>query len=202
MKHEPDRQYKWILHAKDHFSKFSGLWALKSKHAGPVAEAMAQWFMLLGPPGIVQCDNGSEFKGALLILLRKHGIKCINGSPRSPQTQGLVEQGNRVVEHKLRAWKMENNSTKWNDALLEITGQINSQIHSATGKTPYEIVFRHRFRKNAWVSSTERQTQAIRNEDGTAFSESQVPTIDPVAAVPVIVPGTVLPQAITSSMVI
>ncbi len=84
MKHEPDRQYKWILHAKDHFSKLSGLWALKSKHAGPVAEAMAQWFMLLGPPAIVQCDNGTEFKGALLILLRKYGIKCINGSPRSP----------------------------------------------------------------------------------------------------------------------
>ena len=81
MKHEPDRQYKWILHAKNHFSKLSGLWALKSKHAELVAEAIAQWFMLLGPPSIVQCDNGTKFKGALFILLRKYGIKCINRNP-------------------------------------------------------------------------------------------------------------------------
>lgn len=102
---------------------------------------MAQWFMLLGPPTIVQCDNGTEFKGALLILLRKYGIKCINGSPRSPQIQSLVEQGNYVVEQKLRAWKMENASTKWSEALLEIAGQINSQTHSVTNRTPYETVF-------------------------------------------------------------
>ena len=103
MRHEPDRQYLWILHAKDHFSKLTGLWALKAKEAEQVTEALEQWLMLLGVPCIIQYDNGTEFKGAHLILLHRHGIKCINGNPRSPQTQGLIEQGNRVVEYKLRA---------------------------------------------------------------------------------------------------
>ena len=52
---------------------------------------------------IVQADNGKAFKGALLILLRKYGIQVVNGAPRSPQIQGLVEQANGVVETKLRA---------------------------------------------------------------------------------------------------
>jgi hypothetical protein len=34
----------------------------------------------------MQADNGKEFKGALLILLRKYGIQVVNGAPRSPQT--------------------------------------------------------------------------------------------------------------------
>ena len=58
------------FHAKDHFSKFSYLAALSSKHAEPIAQAMAVWISFCGPPKIVQCGNGREFKGALLILLR------------------------------------------------------------------------------------------------------------------------------------
>jgi IS30 family transposase len=74
----------WILHIKDHFSKYTQLYPLKSKHADPIAEAFT-------------CGDGKEFKGALLMLLRKYGIQIIKGAPRSPQTQGLVEQANGVV---------------------------------------------------------------------------------------------------------
>jgi hypothetical protein len=50
----------------------------------------------------MQADNGEEFKGALLILLLwKFGIQVINKALRSPQTQGLVKQANRVVKAKL-----------------------------------------------------------------------------------------------------
>ncbi|KFY04635.1 hypothetical protein O988_00644 [Pseudogymnoascus sp. VKM F-3808] len=73
----------------------------------------------------MQADNGKEFKGALLILLRKYGIQVVNGAPRSPQTQGLVEQANGVVENKLRAWKMDHGSTEWKDGLLEVILAMN-----------------------------------------------------------------------------
>ena len=62
---------------------------------------MATWISFCGPPQIVQCNNGWEFKGALLILLRYYEIKIVNSNPYSPQTQGLVEQGNEVVEQKI-----------------------------------------------------------------------------------------------------
>ena len=38
MRHEADGKYKWILHVKDHFSKFSGLAALEKKEAAAVAD--------------------------------------------------------------------------------------------------------------------------------------------------------------------
>ena len=79
MRHEPDEQFKWILHIKDHFSKWSSLFPLKSKTAVEVAGQMAVWIRCYGVPEILQCDNGREFKGVLLILLQKHGIKVCNG---------------------------------------------------------------------------------------------------------------------------
>jgi hypothetical protein len=65
-------------------------------------------------------DNGKEFKGALLKVIRHMGTMIINGSPRHPQTQGLVEQANGVMEQKLNAWKVENNSELWHLGLPEI----------------------------------------------------------------------------------
>jgi hypothetical protein len=86
MRHEPSSQFKWILHIKDHFSKYTQLYPLKSKHAEPVAACFAQFVAAFLPPKIMQSNNRKEFKGALLILLRKFGIKIVNRALRSPQT--------------------------------------------------------------------------------------------------------------------
>lgn len=74
MRHEPSDQFKWILHIKDHFTKYTQLYALQSKEAEPIAKAFLQFIGAFLPPKIVQTDNGREFKGALLILLRQYGI--------------------------------------------------------------------------------------------------------------------------------
>jgi hypothetical protein len=169
MRHEPSGQFKWILHIKDHFSKYTQLYPLKSKHAEPIAAAFAQFIAAFLPPKIAQADNGKEFKGALLILLRKYGIQIINGAPRSPQTQGLVEQANGVVESKLRAWKMDNGSTEWADGILEVTLAMNTQKHSTIGCAPAELLFRERTSYIDWVNSQKRKdiTIGIAQEDPT-----------------------------------
>ncbi|KFZ11413.1 hypothetical protein V501_04793 [Pseudogymnoascus sp. VKM F-4519 (FW-2642)] len=161
MRHEPSGQFKWILHIKDHFSKYTQLYPLKSKHTEPVADAFAMHIAAFLPPKIMQSDNGKEFKGALLILLRKFGIRVINGAPRSPQTQGLVEQGNRVVEDKLRSWKMDHGSTEWANGLLEVTLAINTQKHSTIGCTPAELLFRDHTSHISWLSSDARKNLLI-----------------------------------------
>ena len=63
--------------------------------------------MFCGKPEITQADNGKEFKGACLILLKRFGIRIINGQPCRPQTQGLIEQANSVVKTKLSAYLWE-----------------------------------------------------------------------------------------------
>jgi hypothetical protein len=69
MSNHPDGQYKWILHAKDHYSKFSVLWPLEAKAADPIARCFHFWIGIFGKPGVVQCDNGAKFKGAFKELL-------------------------------------------------------------------------------------------------------------------------------------
>jgi hypothetical protein len=72
MRHQPDRQYKWIVHIKDYFSKYSCLYPIKSKQA-EMANNILLFIGAFGPPRILQCDNGREFEGILLVLLRAHG---------------------------------------------------------------------------------------------------------------------------------
>ena len=102
MRATPDGNYKWILHLKDHFSKFTTLYPLADKTAESVATQIAHWIGMCGVPCKLQCDNGTEFKGVLLILLQRYGIKIINGRPRHLQTQGLVEQANGIMKKKLK----------------------------------------------------------------------------------------------------
>lgn len=145
------------------------MFPLKSKHVETIAAAFAQFIGAFLPPKIMQCDNGKEFKGALLILLRKYGIQIVNGAPRSPQTQGLVDQANGVVEVKVRAWKMDNESTEWVDGLLEVTLAINTQKHSTIGCAPAELLFRERTSYIDWLNSQKRKdiTIGVSQEDPT-----------------------------------
>jgi hypothetical protein len=183
MRHEPSGQYKWILHIKDHFSKYTQLYPLKSKHAEPIAEEFTRFIAAFLPPKIVQTDNGKEFKGALLILLRKYGIQIINGAPRSPQTQGLVEQANGVVEAKLRAWKMDNGSTEWANGIMEVTLAMNTQKHSTIGCAPVELLFRERTSYIDWLNQQTRvdPTIGVAQEDST---ESPIYTLSPSTPTP------------------
>jgi hypothetical protein len=124
MRHQPSGEYSWVLHIKDHCSKYTQLYALRNKHAESIAEYIAQFIMAFFPIKILQCNNGNEFKGmsrgpgilsleannipgALLVLLRRYGVKALLGSPRTPQAQALAEQANSVVEDKLARWKVD-----------------------------------------------------------------------------------------------
>ena len=91
MRHKPSGQYKWILYIKDHFSKYTQLYLLKSKHIEPIVRCFEYFIAAFLPLKIIQADNRKEFKGALLLLLQKYRIQVVNGAPRSLQTQGLVK---------------------------------------------------------------------------------------------------------------
>ena len=146
MRHIPDGRFKWICHIKDHFSKFSALYACKSKTASEVADCLANFLMFCGEPELIQMDNGSEFKGVCLMLIKRFGIRVINGRPRRPQTQGLVEQSNGVAKTKLGVYLREMATKKWAAALPAIARAMNRQPHSSLphGRTPYEVMFSRR----------------------------------------------------------
>ena len=67
MRHLPDGEYKWILHAIDHWTKFNFAFPLQSKEAESVAEIFRTYiFPYFGIPKIFRTDNGREFANSII----------------------------------------------------------------------------------------------------------------------------------------
>ena len=61
-----DGEFRFLLNYIDHGMKFLFSIPIVCKHASCIAYALFQIFTLIGPPMILQSDNGSEFHGAAL----------------------------------------------------------------------------------------------------------------------------------------
>jgi len=62
--------------------------------------------MIFGAPRILHSDNRKEFVARIIkdLITLYPKTMIINGRPRHPQSQGLVEKGNDILETKLSAW--------------------------------------------------------------------------------------------------
>jgi len=119
MRSRPDCEYKYIVHAKDHFTRFSWAAPLEKKEAIHVASFLFHVFTQFGPPTILQSDNGKEFVAQIIhdLVALWPETRIINGRPRHPQSQGLIERGNATLEAKLSAWLEEGNREDWSVGL-------------------------------------------------------------------------------------
>ena len=73
-------------------------------------------------------------------LFKLSGTKLKMSTAYHPQTDGQIEVMNRVIEQYLRAF-VHQKPTTWGRFLLWPEWSYNTSIHSATGKSPYEITF-------------------------------------------------------------
>lgn len=107
MRHRPDGDYNWIGHYMDHWSKFHVIFPLMRKSAAEVAlHLQSQVFSVLGTPKILHSDNGREFVNNIVRMVVEKWpgeVVIVNGRPRNPRCQGLVEQGNHSIEKLLGA---------------------------------------------------------------------------------------------------
>lgn len=89
----------------DHWAKFHILFPLVRKLAAEVAVALSnQVFAVLGTQKILHSDNGREFVNEIIHSIVKEWpgeVMVINGRPKNPKCQGLIEQGNGMVEKLL-----------------------------------------------------------------------------------------------------
>ena len=84
-------------------------------------------FCLIGPPHILQSDNGKEFKNIDLAKMIRElwpGCKTVNGRPRHPQSQGSVERVNKEIKKVLGALMRKNNDPCW----LNMYPLLNTQL--------------------------------------------------------------------------
>ncbi|XP_045112503.1 KRAB-A domain-containing protein 2-like [Portunus trituberculatus] len=137
------RTYKWIMVYQDHLTKFCVLRPLKSKCAAEVAFQLADIFLLLGAPVILQSDNGSEFTAQIITELCSMWpeLSIVHGKPRHPQSQGSVERANGDIKDMLVAWMADNNSTDWATGIKFVQFSKNSAYHAGIKRSPYAAMF-------------------------------------------------------------
>ncbi len=82
MRSQRDGYMKWILHIKDHFSKYTTLYAMPNKKTSTVAKYIQMFILHCGIPDIIQCDNETEFKDMIIVLIVQDDMKPINGYQR------------------------------------------------------------------------------------------------------------------------
>ena len=69
-----DGEFKYLLNYIDHCTKYLFCIPLTSKRADAVAQALVSIFTIIGPPLILQTDNGGEFVG---VAYTDKEIKCM-----------------------------------------------------------------------------------------------------------------------------
>ena len=112
MRHRSDGPYKWIRHYMDHLAKFHAL------RSGSHLNLQNNVFCTLM---ILHSYNGQEFVNGIIHNLVKDWpgeVVVINGHTCNPKFQGLIEQGNHMVEKQLGVRLHENNLpwTEWLNA--------------------------------------------------------------------------------------
>ena len=97
-------KYKYILAGIDAASRFKVARPLRTKQARDVAEMLAD-ICKVGPlkyPSILQCDNGSEFKGEVTKMLEKQEVKIRRVTTKYAHTHtAFVEALNKILIERL-----------------------------------------------------------------------------------------------------
>jgi hypothetical protein len=126
---------------KCHFSKFVWIRGLKAKTADKAADELIKWLNNNRYISILACNNRGEFKGKVIEVCQKRGIKIIRGRAYYPQSQGSIEVANRIFKKRLRAVRADTSIRSWIQLLPLITWVINTIAIPALpkGNTLYEV---------------------------------------------------------------
>jgi hypothetical protein len=136
--------YEYILRYIDHLSGFFYVAPLKSKHAQPVGMKLLQIFSTSIIPEILQSDNGSEFLGKCIDLIKKYypNIHIVKGRPRHPQSQGKIERSHATFKNALQKWMKKTNNNNWLIGCDIVNNELNQVAqYNRGGFSPYNLYY-------------------------------------------------------------
>jgi transposase InsO family protein len=101
----PDEDgYEYLLLVVDHFKKYSWGVTVPNKETTTITDYLYDLFTMFNVPVPTRwhCDNGGEFiNWAMTLICDKLGVVQSTSLPRNPQSQGLVEERDRVLKRKV-----------------------------------------------------------------------------------------------------
>jgi hypothetical protein len=182
-----------VLRYVDRHSGFGYVAPLSSKSSLEVGHELVRILVTAVMPEILQSNNGTEFLGECIVLLKKYynNIRIVKGRPYHPQSQGAVERGNSPFKEALFKWIQNKNNTgvSWAKiGIYVINVQMNNQkSESKNFKSPYEAIYgKHNVLQSTYVldekilglATTEYTVQAVEqiiNLVGRSDLSKQIP---------------------------
>ena len=121
------KTYKYALCIVDVASRYKVAIPIVNKTSGVVADAfqVAYKTTKLKYPKLLMVDQGSEFKGETIKLMKQHDVNIQRGDPSQHRSQGIVERFNRTLAERLFSYQyqkeLEDTSKRNNEWSCEVT---------------------------------------------------------------------------------
>ena len=131
-----------ILVWEDYTTRWSEAIPLEDTSAATLGKAF--WYNIVcryGCPRTVLTDLGRNFMASMFEeLLRYTKTSRLRTTAYHPQTDGLVERQNQTLKQMIRTY-VNKNQDDWDLLLPYLSFAYNTSVHSATGSTPYFLLY-------------------------------------------------------------
>ena len=102
---------------------------------------VTNWVCVYGFPRVIICDNGPAFASSVMKqAMEMLGVKMHFVLPYHPQSNGACERLNGTIINMLSSYTQKAQQS-WADYLPFIVFAYNTSVHSATGFTPYRLLY-------------------------------------------------------------
>ena len=137
--------YEHLLVVTDLFTKFTQAYPTRDQKAPTVVKVLTEkWFYAYGVPQQLHSDQGRSFEADLVRqLCRLYGVTKTRTTPYHPQGNGQCERFNRTLFDLLRTLPSDQ-KRRWPKLLPQLLFAYNTTANSATGFSPYELLFGRR----------------------------------------------------------
>uniref|UniRef100_A0A6V7LZN9 RNA-directed DNA polymerase n=1 Tax=Bracon brevicornis TaxID=1563983 RepID=A0A6V7LZN9_9HYME len=139
---ESESGNKYILTFQDALTKFSKAIAIPNQEAATVARAFVERIVCEhGAPDQLLTDQGRNFISDMFKQVCKVlRVKKIQTTSYHPQTNGALERSHRTLAEYLRNF-VDEGHTDWDTWLPYALFAHNTTPHTATRKTPFELLY-------------------------------------------------------------
>lgn len=138
--------YKWVT-VIDLFSKVAMASPIQERSAEAVLRALRVWFQFYGVPDRISSDSGREFDNAIIRSeMKVLEVQWHLNTPGHPKSRGAVERLHSTLSDHLRVYHVDKGLAP-DKAMPRAVAAYNHSIHSATGFSPFEILFGLRGRR-------------------------------------------------------
>jgi hypothetical protein len=134
---------KYVVVAVEYFSKW-----IEAKSLAKITSATVQKFFWqnivcrFGVPKAITVDNGTQFDAETFkTFCDQIGTKIHFASVRHPESNGLVERGNKIIIIEIMKSIFNQPKGKWSDELIKVVWNHNTAVSRSIGFTPFKLLF-------------------------------------------------------------